>query len=173
MMSAPSEMRCRLMSIASMAMKTMASTSGIDRATTRPALHAEAEEADHEHDDDRLEEGLGELADGFAHDLGLVRHEVELDADREALHQALGRFVQALAEGEIVAAIAHVDADADGGLAIDAEHLGGRVAVAALHLGDVGQLVEAPVDPQVEVGDALRLQERAGDVDEHVLVAAC
>ena len=31
-------MRCRLMSIASMAMKTMASTSGIDRATTRPAL---------------------------------------------------------------------------------------------------------------------------------------
>ena len=85
-------------------------------------------------------------------------------------YQAFGRFVQALAEGEIVAAIAHVDADADGGLAIDAEHLGGRIAVAALDLGDVGQFVEAPVDPEVEVGDILRLEESAGDVDEHVLL---
>ncbi len=156
MMSAPSEMRCRLMPIASMAMKTMASTSGIDRATTRPALTPRLRKLTSEHDDDRLEEGLGELADGFAHDLGLVRHEVELDADREALHQVFCRFVQALAEGEIVTAIAHVDADADGGLAIDAEHLGGRIAVAALDLGDVGQFVEAPVDPEVEVGDILR-----------------
>ncbi len=38
MMSAPREMRCRLMSIAFMLTKTMASTSGIDRATTTPAL---------------------------------------------------------------------------------------------------------------------------------------
>ena len=86
------------------------------------------------------------------------------------LRQAFRRLVQALAEGEIVAAVAHVDADADGGLAVDAEHLGGRVAVAALDLGDVGQLVEATIDPEVEVGDALGLQQRAGDVDEHVLV---
>ena len=49
-------------------------------------------------------ERLGEPADRLAHDLGLVRDEIELDADREALHQALGRLVQALAEGEIVAA---------------------------------------------------------------------
>ena len=118
-------------------------------------------------------EGLGEAADGLAHDLGLVRDEVELDPDREALHQAFGRFVQALAEGEVVAAVAHVDADADRRLAVDAEHLGGRVAVAVLDLGDVGQLVEAPVDPEVEVGDIFRRQESAGDVDEHVLAAAC
>ena len=64
---------------------------------------------------------------------------------------------------------AHVDADADRRLAVDAKHLGGRVAVAVLDLGDVGQLVEAPVDPEVELGDGFRRQEGAGDVDEHVL----
>ena len=37
MMRAPSEMRCRLMPIASIAMKTMTRTSGMDRATTSPA----------------------------------------------------------------------------------------------------------------------------------------
>ena len=63
-----------------------------------PGPEAEAEEADSEHDDDRLEQRLGEFADGLAHDLGLVRHQVELNADGEALHQALGRLVQAFAE---------------------------------------------------------------------------
>ena len=121
-----------------------------------PGPEAEADEADREHDSDRFDERLGELADGLAHDLGLIRHEVELDADRKALHQAFGRVVQALAEGEIVAAVAHVDADADRRLAVDAEHLGGRVAVAALDLGDVGELVEVSVDPEVQVGNVLR-----------------
>ena len=74
---------------------------------------------------------------------------------------------------EIVAARAHVDADADRGLAVDAEHLGRRIAVAALDLGDVGQFVEAAVHPEVEVGDALRGQEGAGDIDEHVLARPC
>ena len=103
------------------------------------------------------------------HHLGLVRDEVELDADRQLLHQALRRFVEALAEGEIVAAGRHVDADADGGLAVDAEHLGRRIAVAGTDLSNVGQFVEAAVDRKVEVGDALRRQESAGDIDEHVL----
>ena len=78
--------------------------------------------------------------------------------------------MQAFAEVEIVAALAHVDADADGRLAVDAEHLRGRIAVAALNLGDVGEFVEASIDPEVEVGNALGLQERAGNVDKHVLV---
>ena len=135
-----------------------------------PGPEAEAEEADRQHDNDRLEERLREFADRLTHDLGLVRHEVEVDADRESLHQALGRLVQALAEFEIVAALAHVDADADGRLAVDTKHLGGRIAVAALHLGDVRKLVEAPVHPQVERADAIRRQQRTGDVDQHVLI---
>ena len=138
-----------------------------------PSPDPEAEEAHHENDDDRLDERLGEAADGLLHDLGLVRDEVELDADGETLHQASGRFVEALAEGKIVAARDHVDADADGGLAVDAECLGGRIAVAGTDLGDVGQLVEASVHPKVEIGDALRSQEGAGDVDEHVLARPC
>ena len=80
-----------------------------------------------------------------------------------------GGFVEALAEGKIVAARGHIDADADGGLAIDAEHLGGRIAVAGTDLGDVGQFVEAAVHRKVKVRDALRGQESAGDVDENVL----
>ena len=31
------------------------------------------------------------------------------------------------------------------------------------------QLIEAPVDPEVELGDGFRRQESTGDVDEHVL----
>ena len=120
-----------------------------------PGPEAQAEEADRQHDSDGFAQRLGELADGFAHDLRLVRHQIELDADGELLLQPFGRLMQALAEIEIVATGAHVDADADRRLAVDSEHLGRRVAVAALDLGDVGQLVEVTVDPQIKVGDAL------------------
>ena len=88
------------------------------------------------------------------HDLGLVRHEVELDADREALLQALGGLVQVLAESEIVAAVAHGDADADRGLAVDAEHLGAAGRYSRADLGDVGKLVEAPVDQRLSLRNA-------------------
>ena len=85
-------------------------------------------------------------------------------------YQAFSRFVQAFAEGEIVAPVAHIDADADGRLAVDAEHLGRWIAIAALDLGDVRQLIEPTVDPEVEVRDALGLQQSAGNLDKHVLV---
>ena len=88
----------------------MASTSGMDRATTSPALTPKAEEAHRQHDSDGFAQGFGELADGFAHHLGLVRHQIELDADGELLLQPFGRLMQALAEIEIVATGAHVDA---------------------------------------------------------------
>ena len=69
-----------------------------------PSPQPEAQEAHHEDDGDRLEERLGEAAESLLHDLRLVRDEVELDPDGQALHQASSRFVEALAEGEIVAA---------------------------------------------------------------------
>ena len=94
----------------------------------QPSPEPEAQEAHDEDNGDRLNECLGELADGLAHDLGLIGDELELDADRQALHQTVCRRVEAFAEGEIVAARSHVDADADRGLAIDAEHFGGRIA---------------------------------------------
>ena len=103
---------------------------GYRQGNDEPGPEPEAQEAHHEDNGDRLKECLGELSDGLAHDLGLIGDELELDADRQALHQALCRLVQAFAEGEIVAARTHVDANADRGLAIDAEHLGGRIAVA-------------------------------------------
>src|SRR5215207_1527882 len=169
MMSAPREMRCRLMSIAFMLTKTMASTSGIDRATTTPALIPRLRKLTTRTMAIASTKRLGEAAESLLDDRRLVRDEVELDADRQALHQALSRFVEPLAEGEIVAARGHVDADADRGLAVDAEHLGRRIAVTRTDLGDVGQLEKAAVHPKVEVGDAPRGQESPGDVDEHVL----
>ena len=42
-----------------MTVKVMASTSGIDSATTKPAAHAEADEAHREHDGDRLRSAPG------------------------------------------------------------------------------------------------------------------
>ena len=135
----------------------------------QPGPEPEAQKAHDEDDGDRLDERLGEFSDGLAHDLGLIGDELELDADRQALHQTVCGRVEAFAEGEIVAARAHVDADADGGLAIDAEHLGGRIGIAGPNLGDVGQFVELPVDRKVEVGNALRREQGAGDVDQHVL----
>ena len=168
-MSAPREMRCRLMSRALHAHEHDGEHQRDGQGNDDPSPQSKAQEAHHEDDGDRLEERLGEAAERLLHDLRLVRDEVEFDPDGQALHQESGGFVEALAEGEIVAARGHIDADADGGLAIDAEHLGGRIAVAGTDLGDIGQLVEAAVHPKVEVRDALRGQESAGDVDENVL----
>ena len=56
MIRAPSEMRCSVMPEYSMNTKVMASTSGIEIATTRPGAQAEADEADDQHDRDGLEQ---------------------------------------------------------------------------------------------------------------------
>ena len=62
MISAPSEMRCSEMPRYAMTRNVIASTSGIDSATTKPGAHAEADEADDQHDRDRLEQRPGETA---------------------------------------------------------------------------------------------------------------
>ena len=153
--------------------KTMARTSGMDRATTSPALRPRLR---------KLTASTMTIASKSALvNPPMASRTTSGWSDTRLSSMPTGkRCIRRSAAScrpspkvEIVAALAHVDADADRRLAVDAEHLGGRVAVAALHLGDVGQFVEAPVDPEVEVGDVLRRQERAGDVDKHVLTAAC
>ena len=82
MISAPREMRCRLRSIAFMPRKTMARTSGMESATTSPALRPRLRKLTTSTMAIASKSALVKLADGLAHDLGLVRDELELDADR-------------------------------------------------------------------------------------------
>ena len=83
MISAPSEMRCSEMPRYCITTKVMASTSGIDSATTKPGPHAEADEADHQHDGDGLEQRLGEAADRLLDHDRLIGDEMHADADRQ------------------------------------------------------------------------------------------
>ena len=86
MISAPSEMRCRVMPEYSMKTKTMASTSGMAIATTSAGAQAEADEAHRQHDDHGLEQRAREVADRLLDDRRLVRHEMDADADRQLAH---------------------------------------------------------------------------------------
>ena len=87
-MSAPSEMRCRLMPVSFMTTKVMARTSGMAMATTMPGTPAERQEAHPQHDGDGLDQRLDELTDGLLDDVRLVRDEMRLDADRQGRGQA-------------------------------------------------------------------------------------
>ena len=83
MIRAPSEMRCRSMPVNAMTRNTMASTSGIESATTAPARRPRLRKLTAEHDRDRLPERLHELVDGVLDGDRLVRDELGLDADRQ------------------------------------------------------------------------------------------
>ena len=61
----------------------MASTSGMDERHDQAGAQAEADEADDEHDRDRLEQRLGEAADGLLDHLRLVGDQMHVDADRQ------------------------------------------------------------------------------------------
>jgi hypothetical protein len=63
-----------------MTMKTIASTSGTDSATTMPVRHPNADERDEQHDRQRLDEGVHEFTDGVLDHLGLIGDHLDIDA---------------------------------------------------------------------------------------------
>ena len=87
-MSAPSEMRCRLMPVSFMTTKVMARTNGMAMATTMPGRQPSAREAHAQHDGDGLDQRLDELADSLLDDLRLVCDEMRLDAHRQGRRSA-------------------------------------------------------------------------------------
>ena len=88
----------------------------------KPRAQSEREEADGEDDEDRECERLDKVVNGVLHDGGLVRHLVQLCAEREILLNRGGQFFEVFAEGEDVAARLHRDGDADGGRTV-VQHL--------------------------------------------------
>ena len=137
MISAPREMRCKLRSIASIPKKTMARTRGMEIATTRPALRPRLRKLTTSTITIASRRALVKPPIASRTTSGWSETSLSSMPTGKSLHQALGHLVQTFAEGEVVAPGAHVDADADFRFAVDAKHLGGRVAVAVLDLGDV------------------------------------
>ena len=128
----------------------------------QPGAHAQADEADHQHDHHRFEQRTGETADGFFHHHRLVGHVVHADAHGQVGGQLIDALMQRLAEHLDVAALLHGDGQADGGLAVVAKLRRRRVDVAAADIGDVGQAIEAVVETQVDVGQILFGNELPG-----------
>ena len=100
---------------------------------------AERDEADQQHDAERLHEGLDEFRDRFLDDVRLVRDLGDLDADRKLGGDRLHGALEVFTERDDVGAVLHGDAEAERGLAVLAHHEGGRVLVAALAGRDVAQ----------------------------------
>ena len=87
MMSAPSEMRCRSMPIPDMTRKVAAEHKRDRQRDHDARAPAEREERDRQHDQERLAQRLQELADGFAHDGGLIGDFAEFDPGGEFARQ--------------------------------------------------------------------------------------
>ena len=68
---------------------------------------SEAQEADRNHDDQRLHQGLHEVADRVGHDVRLIRDQYRLDSDRQAVRDRNHLPLDVVAESENVAPLAH------------------------------------------------------------------
>ena len=116
--------------------------------------HPKADEADHQHDCDGLEQGLGEPADRLLNDDGLIGHEVHAHADGQFVSDPIHLLFEGFAELQEVRPGLHADRKADGGLPAESEQRLRRVEVSAADGGDVAQSEEAIVDAQVEAAQA-------------------
>ena len=115
-------MRCRLMSNICMNTNVMASTSGMLMATTSPARTPRLTKLTSSTMTMASNSAARELPDGFLDHLGLVRDAMHVDADRQIGLDARHFLLERRAQVEHVAALRHRDADADGGLAVEAKH---------------------------------------------------
>ena len=134
-----------------------------------PVRQPERHEGDEQHDRQRLDEGVHELADGALDHLGLIGDLVDIDALRHRLHEFGGRVGNVLAEFQDVGALGGDHADAERGLAFLAHHKTRRIDEA---MGDGGDIAE-PKHPAVafdrRLRDRLDAVERAGDAQRHPL----
>ena len=171
MISAPSEMRCRSMSMNSMIGKMIATVSGIDSATTAPGRKPRLTML-HGHDDgDGLPQRFHEFADGVLDHHRLVGNQRDVDAERQVGHGGVERGLHVAAERQNVAAVAHGDGEADRRLAVDPEHRLRRIGQDAAHFGDVAQPDQAAVRQEIDVEQVVFGPERAGDADRQLFVA--
>ena len=130
---------------------------------------AERDERDEQHDRERLDEGMHELADGAFDHLRLVGDLLDLDALRHRLHEIVGRLLDVLAEFENIGALGGDDADADRRLAFLAGDEGRRIDEAVGHGGDIAEPEYAAVAFDRGLRHRLGAVERAGDAQRHAL----
>ncbi|MNH21873.1 hypothetical protein D3C79_817050 [compost metagenome] len=88
----------------------------------QPSAHAKADEAHRQHDHHRFEQRAGEAAHRLFDHYGLVRHGVDPDAYGQVFDHLVHALFQRRAKYLHVAAGLHADGQADGGLAVVAEH---------------------------------------------------
>jgi hypothetical protein len=124
---------------------------------------AEREEADHQHDRERLGEAAQEFRDRVFDDLRLVRDLRHLDPDRQLEGDRAHRILQVFAERHDVGAVLHRDAEAERRLAAGAHQEAGRILVAALHLRDVAQTEHAAIRLHRHRRDRVDAVECPGD----------
>ena len=134
-----------------------------------PVRQPSARKRDEQHDRQRLDEGVHELADGVLDHLRLVGDLLDVDALRHRLHEVRGRLLDVLAELEDVGALGGDDADAERGLAFLAHHEGRRIDEAVGDGGDIAEAEHAAVALDRRLGDRLGAVERAGDAQRHAL----
>ncbi len=101
---------------------------------------AKADQTDHHDHAERHEELEHEFIDGFTDIDRLIRDLGEGEAGGQFRRNRLLLGLQRLAEVQAVPAILHDDAEHQRRLAVVADQEGGRVLVAALDIGDIGQL---------------------------------
>ena len=133
MIKAPSDTRCRSMPSHSMAGSTMASVSGMAKATTVPARRPRAEEANHQDDGHRFPERAQELVHRVMDGDRLVGHPERFDADGEICGDLGHGVTDVAAKRDDIAALAHRDGKPDRFAAVDAEFGLRRIGVAAMH----------------------------------------
>ena len=118
------------------------------------------------HDAERDEELEHELIDGLANVDRLIRDLGEGEAGGSSADICFCFGLQRLAEVETVPALLHDDAEHQRRLAVVADQEGGRILVAALDLGDIGQLERAPARYDRRVADLLEIVIGAVEADE-------
>ncbi|VVO34929.1 hypothetical protein PS689_05306 [Pseudomonas fluorescens] len=141
-----------------------------DRAgDNQPGADAQADETDHQYDQDRFEQGAGEAADGFFDHVGLARHQVHINAQRQFGGQFLDALLQLRAERLNVSALFHGHRQTDGRLTVEAEQGRGRVGVAPLDRGQIAEAEEAVAEAQIDRQKIFLAGELAAGPDGNAL----
>ena len=159
-------MRSKNRPVSSMMRNTAASVRGTAAATTMPTRQPRLDEAHQQHHAERHRELHHEFVDRRGDVDGLIGHLVERHPERQRLCDGRGPVLKRLAERETVPALLHNRREHDGGLALVADEVGGRILIAAANLGDVGELQRPPRSHDRRVGDRLDTVISAVDPDE-------
>ena len=117
--------------------------------------HAEGEEAHQQHDRQRFDQHLDELADAGFHRRRLVGDLAQLHAGREVFLDAGELDFQRLAQHQNVAAVLHGHGQADGVLAHEAHARCRWIVEAATHVGHIADAEGAITDANREVLDLI------------------